>query len=409
MLFFFLGFILLASNKKKQKITSLDGNWNVNQELANKNIIRICLLLFLLLFVSYYSYYKKKPKFISDPLFSASFDEAISKFEDRLSADWIVKRINNDETIIAVLRNPASNDWIVHTTGIHGVEGYTGSAIQLRILDELKGKNINKNIMLVHALNPHGMRHMQRVNANNVDLNRNSILNNDFTSDTIVFKNKWLDTLINPKTLVEFYLFPFLLIYALVGYGIKTSVQLIVTGQYQKQTAMSYGGVEHEPEIKEFYRAIAPFFTSQSKITHMDIHTGFGKYRNEYLMVDTKREQTFFRNFFGKANYYINSEFAEYKNMKGGLINGYQQLLELYGTVQIESYHGMVQEFGTVNFAGIPIFINMRWANFLRFCNSADDKWCRKNMYEAFNPPCAEFQEQTISRGYQRFSELLLS
>ncbi len=263
--------------------------------------------------------------------------------------------------------------------------------------------------MLVHALNPYGMRHMQRVNANNVDLNRNSILNNDFKSDSLVFKDQWLDSLVNPKSWSEFYLFPLLLIYSLVVYGLKTSVQLIVTGQYQKQNAMSYGGIEHEPEIKEFYKAIAPFFTKESKITHIDLHTGFGKYMNEYLMVDTRREQTFFGNYCGKANYYINSEFPEYKNMKGGLINGFQQLLELYGNVRIESYHGMVQEFGTVNFAGIPIFIQMRLANFIKFYTSKrNNDSLQKNMYDSFNPSLTEFQELAISKGWQRFSELLV-
>jgi hypothetical protein len=369
------------------------------------------MLFLLLLLFAYYSFYKKKQKFISNPLFSYSFDEAKSKFEHHLSSDWIVKRINNDETIIAVYKNSDSNEWIVHTSGIHGVEGYTGSAIQLRILSEINNKNINKNIMLVHALNPYGMRHMQRVNANNVDLNRNSILNNDFKSDSLVFKNSWLDSLINPKSIAEFYLFPFLIIYSLLVYGLKTSVQLIVTGQYQQQKAMSYGGVEHEPEIKEFYKAIAPFFTKESNITHIDLHTGFGKYMNEYLMVDTRREQTFFGNYFGKANYYINSEFPEYKNMKGGLINGFWQLLEFYGNVRIDSYHGVVQEFGTVNFAGIPIFINMRLANFIKFykpTNNDESFTSLKNaMYESFNPSSTEYQELCISKGWQRFSELL--
>ena len=341
-----------------------------------------------------------------NPLFSTSFDEAKSKFESRLTDKWTVKRINNDDTTIAVLKNPNSNHWLVHTCGIHGVEGYTGSAIQLRIIDELNSTDNYPNIMLVHAMNPYGMRHMQRVNANNVDLNRNSILNNDFTSDSLVFQNSWLDCLINPKSTFEYYLFPFLIIYALLVYGLNASVQLIVTGQYQRQTSMSYGGAEHEPEIKDFYKAIAPFFSNQSHITHIDLHTGFGKYMNEYLMVDTRREQDHFERFIGDCKYYINSEFPEYKHMKGGLINGFQQLLELYGGVQIASYHGMVQEFGTVNFSGIPIFLNMRLANFIKY-HQPFNKQCQNRMYELFNPPCSMYQEQSISKGFKRFKELL--
>lgn len=354
-------------------------------------------------------FWNNNPKAKND-FFSTSFEEAKSKFESELSDQWTIKRINNDETTIAVLPNPNSNDWIIHTSGIHGVEGYTGSAIQLRILMEQKNAT-TKNIMLVHAMNPHGMRHMQRVNANNVDLNRNNILNNDFTSDSLVFKNSWLDSLINPKTSLEFYLFPFLIVYSLLVYGLKTSVQLIVTGQYQKQTAMSYGGVEHESELVEFYKAIAPFFNKDSRIVHIDLHTGFGKYMNEYLMVDTMREKNYFDCYFENANYYINSEFPEYKHMKGGLIRGFKELLELYGGVQIESYHGMVQEFGTVNFAGIPIFIKMRLANFLKFYNSSNSssvEISNRDMYEVFNPSSPEYQELCLSKGWERFSGLLV-
>lgn len=371
--------------------------------------------MILFLFAYCKSFLFEKDTYIQNPLFSTSFDEAKTKFENRLSEKWIQIKINNDETTIAVLKNPNSNHWLIHTSGIHGVEGYTGSAIQLRILDEVENKDNCPNIMLVHAMNPYGMKHMQRVNGNNVDLNRNSILNNDFTSDSLVFKNGWLNSLINPSSIIEFYLFPFLLLYALFVYGLKTCVQLIVTGQYQKQTAMSYGGVEHEPEIKEFYKAIAPFFNKESRITHIDLHTGFGKYMNEYLMVDTREEQNYFEQFFktdvgenANSNYYINSEFPEYKHMKGGLINGFQQLLTFYGNVQIESYHGMVQEFGTVNFSGIPIFINMRLANFIKYHKSGNEKQLQKKMYDSFNPPSAEYQEQCIVKGWKRFSDLLL-
>lgn len=354
---------------------------------------------------------KKQKKYFPNRLFSTSFEEAKSKFDDRLLNNWIVKHVNNNETTIAVLKNPNSNHWVIHTSGIHGVEGYTGSAIQLRILDELNSKADNApNIMLVHAMNPDGMKTMQRVNFNNVDLNRNNILNNDFTSDSLVFKDRLLNALINPNSTFEFYAFPILIIYSLIVYGLKTSVQLVVTGQYQTQSAMSYGGAEHEPEIKNFYREIAPFFNTQTTISHIDLHTGFGKYMNEYLMVDTRKEQHYFENFFGNGCYYINSEYTEYKQMKGGLINGFTPLLELYGNVKIQSYHGIVQEFGTVNLSGIPIFIKMRYANFVKRYNPNNEHLIEKSrraMYNIFNPSSLEYQEQCISSGTKRFLELL--
>ena len=85
---------------------------------------------------------------------------------------------------------------IVHSSGVHGVEGYAGSAIQLAWLemlllstDDNNDKNDNDNhinnnnnrptIVMVHAVNPVGMKEYRRCNENNVDLNRNGIIISD--------------------------------------------------------------------------------------------------------------------------------------------------------------------------------------------------------------------------------------
>lgn len=87
---------------------------------------------------------------------------------------------------------------IIHSSGTHGVEGYLGSAVQIRFLHEMimqNEKQIESNlqtsssshgkvrkILLIHAVNPFGMRNHRRANENNVDLNRN-----------VLSKEMWLD------------------------------------------------------------------------------------------------------------------------------------------------------------------------------------------------------------------------
>ena len=91
---------------------------------------------------------------------------------------------------------------VIHSSGTHGVEGYLGSAVQVRFLHELllrsgtdddavddrrspsassshssstcftRGNAVRK-VLLIHSVNPYGMRHHRRTNENNVDLNRN--------------------------------------------------------------------------------------------------------------------------------------------------------------------------------------------------------------------------------------------
>ena len=67
------------------------------------------------------------------------------------------------------------------TSGIHGVEGFAGSAIQLSVIDNLEKIPDDTAIALVHIMNPWGMAWLRRENESNVDLNRNFLpLNEEY-------------------------------------------------------------------------------------------------------------------------------------------------------------------------------------------------------------------------------------
>ena len=62
-------------------------------------------------------------------------------------------------------------------SGTHGVEGFTGSALQHHWLDGLGPGDIpdGLRVVLLHAFNPYGFAWVRRVNEDNVDLNRNFV------------------------------------------------------------------------------------------------------------------------------------------------------------------------------------------------------------------------------------------
>ncbi|HLH31955.1 MAG TPA: DUF2817 domain-containing protein, partial [Terriglobia bacterium] len=62
---------------------------------------------------------------------------------------------------------------VVHSSGLHGVEGFAGSAIQLQLLSDVPVLPADTAVFVVHILNPYGMSWLRRVNEHNVDLNRN--------------------------------------------------------------------------------------------------------------------------------------------------------------------------------------------------------------------------------------------
>ena len=68
---------------------------------------------------------------------------------------------------------------LIVTSGLHGVEGFFGSAIQVALLEDVlrrDGVPSGVAIVLVHALNPFGFSKIRRFDDENVDLNRNFLL-----------------------------------------------------------------------------------------------------------------------------------------------------------------------------------------------------------------------------------------
>src|ERR1700739_4127933 len=86
----------------------------------------------------------------------------------------------------------------IHSSGLHGVEGFAGSAIQHRCLDEpLPVLSADAAIVMVHVLNPYGMAWLRRVNEHSVDLNRNFRAVNDHGAELESDYLK-LDSFLNP-------------------------------------------------------------------------------------------------------------------------------------------------------------------------------------------------------------------
>src|SRR5262245_27976012 len=68
---------------------------------------------------------------------------------------------------------------LILSSGVHGVEGLFGSAIQLGFLEKFMPnwrRPKGAAIVLIHAINPFGFAWQRRFNEDNVDLNRNFLL-----------------------------------------------------------------------------------------------------------------------------------------------------------------------------------------------------------------------------------------
>jgi hypothetical protein len=169
-------------------------------------------------------------------------------------------------------------------TGIHGIEGYAGSAIARQLLatslDRLDP--LTTSILIVHALNPYGFANFARVNRENIDLNRNCQARSEslFSSSNPGFRS--LTRLLvprrpcraNPAERSRFYL---QLVAALARFGQPTLRQASLSGQYVEPGAIFYGGKRVAPEIAFFQSLYETQVERHSEILLTDLHTGYGE------------------------------------------------------------------------------------------------------------------------------------
>jgi hypothetical protein len=171
---------------------------------------------------------------------------------------------------------------LVHTSGVHGVEAFTGSAIQLQWLSEgISSIPADGAIVIVHVLNPYGMAWLRRFNERNVDLNRN------FLEPPYEWSGKpvgydLVDGLMNPtdiRSLDFFYPKLLWLRFRLGANGIRQAI----SSQYVNAKGLFYGGSELE-EGPSLYKAwLRENLASVERLYVIDVHTGLGPWKANSL------------------------------------------------------------------------------------------------------------------------------
>jgi predicted deacylase len=228
-------------------------------------------------------------------LFPDSYESSWRRFRESLSqirSIWPDAQISSH---LLAIDKDLTTDWIfsealdqnqqilILTTGEHGIEGFVGSAMYHRFINTiLPCLNPQKTgILFIHAINPWGMKHKRRVNANNVDLNRNFVYQPEDINPSLNPEFSRLDTFLNPKKMLTNYswskiIYLYKLLWLLLTWGEKPLRYSILIGQYRYPKGLHYGGNSIQEEtrlIMDLYRNI---FQKFDHIIHLDMHTGYG-------------------------------------------------------------------------------------------------------------------------------------
>ena len=176
---------------------------------------------------------------------------------------------------IASFGAPRADRVLLHTSGIHGVEAFTGAAVQLAALARVPRLPQGCTLVLVHVLNPYGMAWLRRANEGNVDLNRNFLAPGERWEGAHALYRR-LDPLLNPPTppgVDGFY--PRLALFAL-RHGMGGPRQAIAEGQYEFPRGLFYGGSRLEAGPRVLLDWLRASVAGAEYLLGLDVHTGLG-------------------------------------------------------------------------------------------------------------------------------------
>jgi hypothetical protein len=286
---------------------------------------------------------------------------------------------------------------LVHSSGLHGVEAFAGSAIQLQWLEGgIPGFSEDAAIVLAHVLNPYGLAWLRRFNENNVDLNRNFLGLEELYAGAPEAYRK-LDAFLNPATPPFRDLFFPRAAGLVLRYGMRTLQQAVAGGQYEFPKGLFYGGARLEQGPAKFQEYIAERLAGAERIVAIDIHTGLGRFGDDRLLVDASPKSTCvnqtMRAAFGEKVELLDTRGIAHQ-ARGAQHNMYYCL---FPKAQV---HFATQEFGT--YKPVRILQALRAENrWHHYGGGTMDHPAKTALREAFNPDDTSWRNLILQRGQE--------
>ena len=298
---------------------------------------------------------------------------------------------------------------IVLTTGVHGMEGYIGTTMLEVFFNEIYPTldPDNTGILVVANVNPYGMKYFRRYNENNVDLNRNFIL--DWESHDLSSNKEYpkVDTFLGPTGKirngfwheVSFYLS---LAKTAVTDGADTISDALLTGQYEYPQGVYYGGTSDEAStvyLKDVFSQCLD--SSYENIVHIDLHSGYGPRYNMVIFnsvfetMTEKESQAAFG-----YDYIIAHDSESFYATTGDTTDFFYRLAQ-QKEAQAELFSTCF-EFGTIGDAFFDTILSLKYTvdenrnHWYPTNNAIAAEIVRQNYFELFYPTETAWREKTV-------------
>ncbi|MEQ8789853.1 MAG: DUF2817 domain-containing protein [Pirellulaceae bacterium] len=359
----------------------------------------------------------------TDP-FAADYFQARERFRQaaeahnaRLETHAIAARGPNDEELTldaALFGSDSPRQTVVVSSGVHGVEGFFGSAVQvaaLQRLESLADLSRDTRLVLLHAVNPYGFAFRRRWNEDNVDVNRNLLREGEVFAGSPPLYGA-LDPLLNPKSPPgRFDGFLPKAGLALARYGWRGLAETLPVGQYAFPQGLFYGGAEPSESNRILSRRFESWLGGAKDVVHIDFHTGLGKHGDYELYLPHtagSAEAQWFEKHFDAARVAAVPVGKEGEEPAGYPTRGsFDQWC--VARFSDRNYKFACAEFGT--YPTIAVVAALRAENRAHHWGAADAdyEWTKQRLVEVFSPRSTAWREKVVNKGLEIVEQALVS
>ena len=337
----------------------------------------------------------------------AQFRNAVEKVGGRLSALQLDAKSPNGEDLtidIAWFGAEKPKRALVHSSGLHGVEAFAGSAIQLQWLDEgIPSMPEDSALVLVHVLNPFGMSWLRRFNENSVDLNRN-FLGAGEKYEGAPEGYDLLDPFLNPPSPPGWDLYYARAGWLIARHGMSTLKQVIAGGQYEYPKGLFFGGSKLEEGPRKVQAFMQERLESTEHLVVVDVHTGLGPFAYDTLFVHARDEGSkiyqVMKRTFGERVASLDPDRGPGYRIKGAYDSMYPRVLS------DEKVYFLCQEFGTYHAvrALSALRDENRWHH---YGDRTIDHPTKEELKEKFSPDDQSWRQTVLRRGRKVIGQAL--
>lgn len=310
-----------------------------------------------------------------------------------------------------------SGKLLVISSGVHGVEGYPGSAVQQMFLNELLSTDLlsEMGILVIHGVNPYGFKYQRRVSENNVDLNRGS----EVDESLFEIKNSGYGALyemLNPHGQVSTYslrnqFFYLIAISKMMKESMGVLRQAILQGQYEYPEGIYFGGLDFEPQIDSLQMMLPRLFEPYQTILNIDLHTGYGSRRVLHLFPNPVDDPDLVK----KTEFVFEGHHIDWGNtddfytISGGFSTDFLSKINPDAT-----YLYMVFEWGTFDtektfgsLKSLQKIINENQGSQYGYKNSKHEQRIKSSMLEAYYPESEAWRSEVMESGREMLKLVL--